>query len=964
MSSQRDDGKVVCKCHHKCGGLDGEGKFVAFSTRSLNRRVDAESITPTGSAFATFLASAASAAQQSPQSGSSNSGLHSLKRRIVPDVGHTTRRRRIDSGNVLEGANLAVRWVRNVRCEAYGLILVIKPPIEPFYLPPDMDGPELDGTEEMPVIPDINISLKFIAALQSAALNSSDEPLDPDLLHQIRNPATKILNVEDPDDRLSIDIFLAIGNGSEASYTSVRAAILRRNPEYKVLTYYKVKRLVSDLTGVVALERDMCINSCIGYTGPFLLLENCPYCGESRYEPGHAPEVKIPRRRFSTFPLAPQLQALWRTVDGANSMKYCTRCTSKIMEELAKNNGIRTSSDYLTAVQEGRISTDDMVLLYRNKVSEYHAPGVRYKKKYVLPGGIIGGPGKPKNSDSFIFPGLYHVAALQKEGLHVWDASLDRIFTSRPFVALGTADGPGMASINGLYCKLQGRRKPGGTHYYPARQEGCSHPDVKAAQRYQKNLQFIIDSPNKTQYEKRRLETGISKPTLFSGFPEKHILGVPGCFALDIMHLPSLNLPDLFIPLWRGLFECDKTDNKALWDWAVLKGDVWKEHGKMVANATPYIPGSFDRPPRNPAEKISSGYKAWEFLLYFYGLGPALLHGVLPDKYWKHYCKCVRGNRILMQEEITPAELRESNQKLTEFSDAFETLYCQRRTDRLHFVRPSIHTPSHMPFETARVGPGIIYSQWALERTIGNLGEEIKQHSNAFANLSQRALRRCQVNALKAMIPDLEPPENPLPRGSLDLGSGYVLLTAMDNAAREVDQFEATAIRSYLVAAGDPPPDAWTPLVTRWSRVRLPNGQLARSAWKEELKSIGQLRCARRVKISCGGRTRFAEVHFYLMFKVGGARKPLAVVSMFAEHHQQLYQDSSKTYVTMQHLGNSDIRVIDIKSIQSVVMLAPDEQYAKLYKDGSEVNRFYLMEKPGLKLMEMMGVLETVIPAE
>ncbi|KAJ7664814.1 hypothetical protein B0H17DRAFT_1143574 [Mycena rosella] len=858
MSSQRDDGKVVCKCHHKCGGPDGEGKFVAFSTRSLHRRVDAESITPTGSAFATFLASAASAAQQSPQSGSSNSGLHSLKHRIVPDVGHTTRRRQIDSENVLEGANLAVRWVRNVCCEAYGLILVIKPPIEPFYLPPDMDGPELDGTEEMPVvrptqgtadpgcldeleqadrqpthtgatiapqtlpgsetrtsqIPDINISLKFIAALQSAALNSSDEPLDPDLLYQIRNPATKILNVEDPDDQLSIDIFLAIGNGSEASYTSVRAAILRRNPEYKVLTYYKVKRLVSDLTGVVALERDMCINSCIGYTGPFLLLENCPYCGESRYEPGHAPEVKIPRRRFSTFPLAPQLQALWRTVDGANSMKYCTRCTSKIMEELAKNNGIRTSS-----------------------------------------------------------------------------------------------------------------------------QEGCSHPDVsldellrtftsvEAAQRYQKNLQFIIDSPKKTQYEKRRLETGISKPTLFSGFPEKHILGVPGCFALDIMHLPSLNLPDLFIPLWRGLFECDKTDNKALWDWAVLKGDVWKEHGKMVANATPYIPGSFDRPPRNPAEKISSGYKAWEFLLYFYGLGPALLHGVLPDKYWKHYCKCVRGNRILMQEEITPAELRESNQKLTEFSDAFETLYCQRRTDRLHFVRPSIHTPSHMPFETARVGPGIIYSQWALERTIGNLGEEIKQHSNAFANLSQRALRRCQVNTLKQWIMRLEK----------WIIRGY----------------------SYSVVFGG----SWrsTPGCMDSTSNQVVS---TRSAWKEELKSIGQLRCARRVKISCGGRTRFAEVHFYLMFKVGGARKPLAVVSMFAEHHQQLYQDSSKTYVTMQHLGNSDIRVIDIKSIQSVVMLAPDEQYAKLYKDGSEVNRFYLMEKPGLKLMEMMGVLETVIPAE
>ncbi|KAJ7763531.1 hypothetical protein DFH07DRAFT_738770 [Mycena maculata] len=315
-----------------------------------------------------------------------------------------------------------------------------------------------------------------------------------------------------------------------------------------------------------------------------------------------------------------------------------------------------------------------------------------------------------------------------------------------------------------------------------------------------------------------------------------------------------------------------------------------------------------------------------------------------------------------MQEEIPPSELRESHEKLTEFSDDFETLYCQRRADRLHFVRPSIHTPSHMPFETARVGPGIIYSQWALERTIGNLREEIKQHSNAFANLSQRALRRCQVNVLKAMIPDLEPPENPFPRGSIDLADGYVLLTAMDGSPRGVDEFEASAIKSYLQDVGQQMPDEWAPLVTRWSRVRLPNSQVARSAWKEILKPIEHLRAARNVKIDYEGRTRFAEVHFYLSFKVAGVGKPLAVVSLYGEHHHQLYIDSSKTYVTMQHLGNSAVQVIDIKSIQSVVMLAPDEQYARDYHDGSEHNRYFLMEKPGLKLMKMLGVEQELVP--
>jgi hypothetical protein len=63
-----------------------------------------------------------------------------------------------------------------------------------------------------------------------------------------------------------------------------------------------------------------------------------------------------------------------------------------------------------------------------------------------------------------------------------------------------------------------------------------------------------------------------------------------------------------------------------------------------------------------------------------------------------------------------------------------------------------------------------------MERAIGDLGGKIHLPSNLYANLSQRAVFRCQVNALKAMVPDLNEPINPLPRGSQDLGDGYVLL--------------------------------------------------------------------------------------------------------------------------------------------------------------------------------------------
>ena len=145
---------------------------------------------------------------------------------------------------------------------------------------------------------------------------------------------------------------------------------------------------------------------------------------------------------------------------------------------------------------------------------------------------------------------------------------------------------------------LVGAHEAGGTHYYPARQKptgfavaGCNHDDVdlesllssfsteECMTRYNENLHSIMHSSNKTQYDKRRLETGICKPSIFSGLPSGAHSGIPKFFLLDIMHLPALNIPDLFLPLWRGTFECDKTDTRDLWAWNVLSdATAWKAH--------------------------------------------------------------------------------------------------------------------------------------------------------------------------------------------------------------------------------------------------------------------------------------------------------------------------------------------------------------------------------------------------
>src|SRR6266567_2990342 len=277
---------------------------------------------------------------------------------------------------------------------------------------------------------------------------------------------------------------------------------------------------------------------------------------------------------------------------------------------------------------------------------------------------------------------------------------------------------------------------------------GCDHNNIMFSdlRRYQKdmsthyhnNIGRLLGANNPTQFKDRHLETGLCKQTIFSGLCSG--LGIPNMFPLDIMHLVNLNDPDLLLGLWRGMVKVYPSDNMELWNWRVLVGNVWQAHGKTVALATPFIPSSFGHAPRNPAEKINSGYKVWEFQIYLIGLGSALLQYILPREFWLNYCKYVSGIRILQQWVIFMDDLRRGHKLLCEFAQEFEQLYYQRRAEQIHFVRQSIHLLTHLAPETICVGPLSCYAQWTIETAIGNLGEEIRMDRDAYANIAQRGV--------------------------------------------------------------------------------------------------------------------------------------------------------------------------------------------------------------------------------
>lgn len=87
-----------------------------------------------------------------------------------------------------------------------------------------------------------------------------------------------------------------------------------------------------------------------------------------------------------------------------------------------------------------------------------------------------------------------------------------------------------------------------------------------------------------------------------------------------------------------------------------------------------------------------------------------------------------------------------------------------------------------------------------MERTIGNLGQEIKQPSNPFANLSERSVKRCQVNILTALVANLENSDNNVKhlKVSVNLGDGYWLLRAQERTPCMFDRIIALKIISYM----------------------------------------------------------------------------------------------------------------------------------------------------------------------
>jgi hypothetical protein len=165
--------------------------------------------------------------------------------------------------------------------------------------------------------------------------------------------------------------------------------------------------------------------------------------------------------------------------------------------------------------------------------------------------------------DSFFFPGLYHISALQKEGLMIWNAANEELVRTHLMYWLTIADTLGAAPLNGtvghrgacpcrIFCGTVGRHNAGCPQYYMALLKpdhfavpGSDFPDINpgdikgaSTQDYAEKVKYVLESQNNVDFEKHRRETGIVKPSYSLAFnredsprSSRHLLGTP-CTAL------------------------------------------------------------------------------------------------------------------------------------------------------------------------------------------------------------------------------------------------------------------------------------------------------------------------------------------------------------------------------------------------------------------------------------------------
>ncbi|KAF5347394.1 hypothetical protein D9758_011258 [Tetrapyrgos nigripes] len=225
------------------------------------------------------------------------------------------------------------------------------------------------------------------------------------------------------------------------------------------------------LSGFHPREYHCCINSCVCFSGIHADKQQCPYCKEKRLN-----AAGQPRKIFTYIPLIPRLQALFGNRDLAKEMDdYRTqrsrRNPSDAMEDIfdgAHYQNLLNQSVRVGETSYNRkyfadpcevalgLSTDGFAPFKKRSKTAWPIilinynlpPDVRCHLEHILSLGVIPGPTKPHDWDSFLWPLMEELSQLASDrGVPTVDILESVLFPLRAHIITVFGDIPAMSMV-------------------------------------------------------------------------------------------------------------------------------------------------------------------------------------------------------------------------------------------------------------------------------------------------------------------------------------------------------------------------------------------------------------------------------------------------------------------------------------------------------------------------------------
>ena len=230
------------------------------------------------------------------------------------------------------------------------------------------------------------------------------------------------------------------------------SALLTIFPDQHILSWKVMCSRVQFLSGFQPVCYDCCPNSCICYTAQYKSLENCPQCGTAQFQDGK------PQKYFEYLPLIPCLCSMvvnqwialamrYRAEYQLNTNNISDIFNGGLYKELLRTcvivGGEKMPFNHFLDPRDIALgcSADNFAphkcctkMCWPVVIFNYNlSPDVRFHQENIILLGIIPGPKKPQDFDSFIWPLMEELLQLEL-GIKAYDALSETLFVLHAYL--------------------------------------------------------------------------------------------------------------------------------------------------------------------------------------------------------------------------------------------------------------------------------------------------------------------------------------------------------------------------------------------------------------------------------------------------------------------------------------------------------------------------------------------------